>query len=218
MGLTRQWTSSTTSSETQEANKRAQRSRSSIRWVRLAVPTKVNPLGGATGSRTARPLPTPARSLRSRDQRLPVGWDHRGRTTIGLVLPDAPLSEAVRVPESSRLGRCRRWSPTTPPSHIDWQSLMQLAGTSRTQPSHCWQSRSWSPPAPSAAGASARSRDSKRPVTLSLLPGVDMRRRRLHHQRGVTDLHGLAGLHGRDGPSAGWRGPSSGSRRTRHCG
>ena len=32
---------------------------------------------------------------------------------------------------------------------------------------------------------------------LSLLPGVDMRRRRLHHQRGVTDLHGLAGLHGR---------------------
>jgi predicted RecB family nuclease len=29
---------------------------------------------------------------------------------------------------------------------------------------------------------------------LSLLPGVDMRRRRLHHERGVTDLHGLASL------------------------
>jgi predicted RecB family nuclease len=29
---------------------------------------------------------------------------------------------------------------------------------------------------------------------LSLLSGVDMRRRRLHHSRGVTDLHDLAGL------------------------
>jgi hypothetical protein len=29
---------------------------------------------------------------------------------------------------------------------------------------------------------------------LSLLPGVDLRRRRLHHERGVADLHALAGL------------------------
>ena len=120
-GLTCQRTSRTTSSETQEANKRAQRSRSrSIHGSRLAVPTQVNPLGGSTGISYSLPTTNGCSKLAVTRSTTAGGvgssgsdndWPGMTWTLRGGSRPSTR--------ESGRLGRCRRWSPTTPPSHID---------------------------------------------------------------------------------------------------
>ena len=143
----------------------------------------------------AGPLPAAARGLRPPDRRGPLGRHHRRRTeswpgTTSTHPGGSNPSTSSRI----RPGPSRPWRPTTPLSPTGWPWPTPPSATGRIRPSALLAEPILIPACAECGWRVWCYPRLEESADLSLLQGMDLRKRRLHHERGVTDLHDLAGL------------------------